>query len=367
MKKLISLLTFVILVLAGCGAATDTSSEAETNPCETGESKIGMVTDTGGINDKSFNQGTWEGIQDYCAETGVGATYIQSTDSSQYATNIETLAQSNEVVVAAGYYFETAIYDAAIAYPDVDFIIIDAEPVNSATGEVATLDNVQSFLFEEQEAGYLVGYIAAKTSTTGHIGFIGGNPVPAVQKFGYGYIAGAQAANPEVIVEYGYANTFSDSNTTKTMAESQIALGVDVIFTAAGGANNGVVEATKTATLENPDAPVWAIGVDRDMYDDGLYTDANGEEKSVILTSAVKHVGAAAYSGITDHFNGTFEGGVSVLGYEDGGAGLPETNPNVDDALINEAVEAFESEESVPTTADEVNAMLTTATVNGNL
>ncbi len=362
MKKLLSLLTFAILVLAGCGSSSDT---ANSNACETGESKIGMVTDTGGINDKSFNQGTWEGIEKYCEETGTGATYIQSNDESEYATNIETLASSNEVVVAAGYYFENAIYDAAVAHPDVDFIIIDAEPVNSETKEVESLDNIHAFLFEEQEAGYLTGYIAAKTSETGRIGFVGGIPVPAVQKFGYGYIAGAQAANPDIIIDYNYANTFTDSTVSKTMAQTFIANGADVIFTAAGGANDGVVQATKESTLAG--TPVWTIGVDRDMYDDGLYEDAEGNEKSVILTSAVKHVGTAAYDGVKDHFDGTFEGGTSTLGYADGGAGIPDTNPNLEDSVVTEAIDSFESATNIPTTADETSAIITSATVNGDL
>ncbi len=360
MKKLLALLSISAITLAGCGAST----VENVDPCTQYDSKIGMVTDTGGINDKSFNQGTYEGIQQYCEEFEVGAKFIESTDSSQYAANIEALASENEVVVAAGYYFESAIYDSAIAHPDVDFIIIDAEPFNSETEEYETLDNVQSYLFKEHEAGFLAGYVAGKTTQTNHIGFVGGEQVPAVQRFGYGYIAGAQAANPEIVVEYTYANTFTDEAIAKTTADTQITQGADVIFTAAGGANGGVVEAARTSTVDAGNT-VWAVGVDIDMYDDGIYQDADGNEKSVILTSAVKHVGLASYEGIKAHFEDNFVGGTTVLGVNDEGAGLPETNPNVDDAIIDEAFAAFDAYGDIPQDADAVKEL--GVTINGNL
>ncbi len=349
MKKILSLMLMMVLVLAGCGSSTDSES-AES---------IGFVSDTGGVNDKSFNQGTWEGIKAYGEENGIETGYIETKDESQIENNLNASASSNDVVVAAGFTFANPIYNVAKTNPDTDFILIDAEPTN-ADGEVEELDNVHSYLFNEQEAGYLVGYIAGKTTETDKVGFIGGMQSPPVQKFGYGYVLGAQAANPDVTVEYNYTGSFTDVALGKTTANAMYSKGVDVIFSAAGGVNTGVIEASKEQILDK-DNPVWMIGVDRDMYEDGVYNDAGD---SLMLTSAVKEVGVAATTGLEDHFSGNFSAGTTVLSYADGGLGLPEENPNLDDSLVEEAKSALEGASDIATTKEELDEQLT-VTVNG--
>ncbi len=347
MKKILSALVVMILVLAGC-----TSSTKDVSACDSNPQTIGLVTDTGGVNDKSFNQGTWEGVEEFCKESGEGAGLIQSKDSSEYESNLSIMSNTSKVVVAPGFNFEQPIYNVAKANPDTNYILIDGTP-KDANGKEVILDNVHSFIFKEQEAGYLSGYIAGKTTKTNHIGFIGGEAIPPVQKFGYGYILGAQDANPDVEVEYSYANTFADAVKGKSIADTFVAKGVDIIFTSAGGTNSGgVVESVVAATEAGKDIKV--IGVDRDMYEDGLYTDKAGEQKSVILTSAIKNVGQAAKTGLAENFNNSFKSGITVLGAKEDGVGVPEINPNItDDNLVKEAHEQLAKHGDVPDKVDE--------------
>ncbi len=347
MKKILSLMLMMVFVLAGCGSS-DSEGSVES---------IGFVSDTGGINDKSFNQGTWEGIEAYGEENDIKTTYIETKDASQIEQNLSASAAENEVVVAAGFTFATPVYNIAQANPDTDFIIIDAEPTDDA-GEVQELDNVHAYLFNEQEAGYLVGYIAGKTTKTNKVGFIGGMQSPPVQKFGYGFVAGAQAANPDVTVAYNYTGSFTDVGVGKTTAQTMYSKGADIIFGAAGGVNTGIIEAAKDQISSGNE--VWMIGVDRDMYEDGIYDG----DKSLMLTSGMKMVDVAAKEGLEAHFNGEFTSGSTVLGYADDGVGLPEENPNLDQSVVDEALDALESADNIPASKDELDEILE-VTING--
>ncbi len=367
MKKLLSTLSIAVLALTGCSTTQATNENA--GACENAEAKIGFVTDIGGINDKSFNQGTWEGIEDYCASSGIGATYIETTDSSQVNTNLTQMSETEgiEVVVGSGYTFAADMYDVAKSHPDVDYVLIDAEPTNPETNSVEPLDNVTSYLFKEQEAGFLVGYIAGKSTQTNRVGFIGGQEIPPVQKFGWGYVQGVNAANPQATVDYQYAGTFEDATVGNTIAETMISQGSDIIFSSAGATNDGIVKAAidhRTAGEE-----ISVIGVDRDMFDDGIYEGTPGSEdaKSVILTSAVKKVGTAAKEGIASHFDGNFAGAkTTVLGLSDGGVGVPEVNPNLEDAVVTEAKDALANFGEVSVDKEEIASKLE-ITINGNL
>ncbi len=347
MKKILALTAVMVLVLAGCG-----SSDSSDN----GKS-IGFVSDTGGINDKSFNQGTWEGIKKYADENGVDASYIETKEASQYEQNLNASAADHDVVVAAGFTFAAPIYNAATANPDTDFILIDAEPTD-ANGDVQELDNVHSYLFSEQEAGYLVGYVAGKQTKTDKVGFIGGMQSPPVQKFGYGYIQGVQAANPDASVEFNYVGSFDDVAKGKTVAATMYSKGVDIIFGAAGGVNTGIIEAAKEEVSKGNED--WFIGVDRDMYDDGKYDG----DKSLVLTSAVKNVGKAAEEGVTAHYDGSFEKGTTTLTFKDGGVGLPDENPNLDESVVEEAKSSLEKAGDIAETKEDLDKNLE-ITVNG--
>ncbi len=365
MKKLMAMLSVAVLALTGCATTTGTSEFA--GACDENDPVIGFVTDTGGIDDKSFNQGTWEGIEEYCANNGVGATYVESTDSAQVKSNLEqmTATEGIEIVVGSGFNFANDMYEVAKENPDTDYVIIDAEPTNPETGEVEPLDNVASFLFNEQEAGYLVGYVAGTMTESNRVGFIGGQEIPPVQKFGWGFVQGVNDANPEATVDYQYAGTFTDATVGNTIAETMIKQGSDIIFASAGGTNDGIVKAGIDNTVNG--TPTYIIGVDRDMYEDGLYTDSEGTEKSVILTSAIKMVGHAAYEGIDGHFNGSFPGGeTTTLGLTDEGVGMPAENPNLEDSVVTEANDALTSKGEVSVDKDAINEELSIS-VNGKL
>ena len=362
MKKIIGIFSVFLLIIgiSGCGANTNKKAA-----CGAGDPQVVMVTDTGGIDDKSFNQGTWEGIQQACSELGVGGTYIQSTNESEMEGNLRRAAQEGKIVVAVGFSFEKVIAKVAKEFPDVKFVAIDCQPTDEA-GNPVSLPNVFSYFFKEAEAGYLVGYIAGKKTATNHVGYVGGIKNPPVQQFGYGFIQGVQAANPNAIVEYQYADSFTDVNKGQQIANSMIASGADIIFTAAGGVNNGVVEAAITQTKSNPSQPISVIGVDRDMYQDGVYDG----DKSVILTSAVKNTGKAAFSAIQTLKDGQTPPSVSYLNVNDGYVGLPDNNPNLanDKSLINDARVSLQHAIDTSSLATDKDAVASniTITINGD-
>lgn len=338
MKKIVALISVFILFLTGCGAS-DNNSDA----------KIGFVTDTGGINDKSFNQGTWEGIKEFAEENNMSASYTETADQALLEQNLKAAADQNDVVVAAGFNHANPLYEVATADSETKFILIDSIPQQAGAEEPATLENVQSYIFKEEEAGYLVGYIAGLETKTNIVGFIGGMKVPAVERFGYGYIQGVAAANPNAKILYNYTGDFSNVSLGKTTANTMYSQGADIIFSAAGGVNAGVVQSAIEHVQK--DEEVWVIGVDKDMYEDGIYEDG----KSIILTSAVKKVDEAAKAGLTLFKEGKINGEVETLGFSDDAVGLPAENPNLTPEIEKEAKTALENVEQIYTSAEEIN------------
>lgn len=364
MKKLISILSVITIVLTGCASANPSK---DTSKCKDYDAKIGFVTDAGGIDDKSFNQGTWEGISSFCESNQVGATYIETKDSSQLKSNLELMSTTDgiEVVVASGFVFANDMYTVAKENPDMDYILIDSEPINPETGKEEKLDNVMSYYFNEQEVGYLVGYIAGKETKTNRVGFIGGLEIPPVKRFGYGYVQGVNDANPNATVDYLYSGSFNDANVGNQSANTMINQGSDIIFMSAGMTNDGIVKAAIDSSIKGNKVSV--IGVDRDMYEDGLYAGNDGEETSVVLTSALKIVGEAAKDGLSKHFDNKFEGGkTTVLGYAENGVGIPAENPNLNEDIVKEAKKALEAKSQIEVEKSKFESSLKIS-VNGKL
>ena len=343
---------------------------AKTEETEEKGIKVGMATDSGTIDDKSFNQGTWEGVLEYKEDNpSAEVQYLMPTGETtqDYLEAIDNLAMTGvEVMVLPGFKFEEALGVAQEKHPEIKFVAIDAEPLVGADAEGNSVyevaDNTVSIFFAEQQASFLAGIATALETETNKVAFLGGMEVPAVQKLGWGFVAGIAYANANLgteveVTDYIYQGTFTDLDAGKAIAAGMYDKGVDVVFAAAGGVGVGAINETKTRAESGSE--VFIVGVDVDQYDEGLLTDGS----SVILTSAMKYLGRAAYDQINAYANGEFEGGRTILmDVNANGVGLPGVNPNLSDATVKEVNEVAEmikaGEIEVPNTKDNLISFL---------
>ncbi|TFB23154.1 BMP family ABC transporter substrate-binding protein [Filobacillus milosensis] len=321
MKKLNLLLTMLLtltVILSACGTNGD-SSEGQKD-CEPDSSaiKAGIVTDEGGVDDKSFNQSAWEGLkaygEEYCLDKDEMYGYAQSNQDSEYESNLTRLTQQDyELIFGIGFKLKDAVQTVASQNPDTKYALVD---------DVAEGDNVASVTFKEHQGSFLVGVAAALKSETGKVGFVGGIDSPLINKFEAGYVAGVKSVDPSIEVDVRYAESFSDAGKGRQIAKSMYDSNVDVIYHAAGGAGNGVFTEAKDIKAGDSEANVWVIGVDRDQYEEGSVDDSN-----VTLTSMVKRVDVAVQDVIKRTIEGNFPGGeVLEYGLADGGISVADTN-----------------------------------------
>ncbi|MBF0710735.1 MULTISPECIES: BMP family protein [unclassified Gemella] len=361
---------FSFLAVALSAALTVTGFTAATPAFANDSLKVGVVTDEGGAKDKSFNQSNVEAVEAWVkSNNGKALQAIETKSHDKIAPNLETASKVSDVVSIAGFYFEKELPAVADKYKDKKYILLDA---------VVDKENVSSVTFQENETAYLAGYAAALQSKTGKLGFVGGAKIPAVEKFGIGFVEGAKAANKDIEIFYQYSGSFTDAAKGKTLAATMYDQGADIIFAAAGGTGTGVIkEAQERATndLKSGDIKHWVVGVDKDQYEEGLFKakdkDGKDVEKSVILTSAVKRIDVAVTKVLDEIKSGSFKGGESnaqVLSIKDNGVGLPEKNPNLTEETtkkVNEVVEELKSGKvKLATKADEVKDK---SKVNGEL
>ena len=336
-KKLAALSLSVVMsasMLVGCG----TTSTEESSPAA--DIKIGMVADLGGINDESFNQSAWEGLQQAEKDFGIEIKVIESKQASEYLTNMESLIDEDvDMVIGVGYTMKEDIQKQAENYPDKQFVLID-ETYDTIP------ENVTPILFRENEAAYLTGLIAGKMTKTNDLGFIGGIQTPVVSRFEYGYKAGVNAANDKANVNVQYAGTFSDAAKGKSIANQMYGNGSDIILSAAGGTGLGAIESAKEQNK-------YAIGVDRDQSD---------LAPENVLTSALKKVNVGVYNTVKELVEGKLTGGEEkVYGLKEDGVGIPESTKNLvpQDIIdyVNSMIEKVKSGEiKVPATEAEFNA-----------
>ena len=329
-KKMIALALASIMSigLMGCGSKSGVSESSL---------KVGMVTDAGTIDDKSFNQGTWEGILKAKDELGIDNNYLKpaGTTESDYMKEIGNLYDTGyKFIAGAGFKLESAIFKSQEKYSDAKFVLIDGVPNNGKSGDERVEkvgDNSVAVLFAEQEAGFLVGVASAAQLKEGNLGFIGGMELPAVQKFNWGFQQGVKYANdnlgtnmvlnPENVV---YQGTFDNVAAGQQLAATMYDNGVKAIFTAAGGVGVGAINEAKARAKSGEE--VWIIGVDVDQYEDGIYE----EGKSIILTSAMKKIDSAIFDIIKDELDGNFPGGQTLtFDIQNNGVGIPNENPNL--------------------------------------
>lgn len=351
-KRKFGLAMSLVLVagLAACGSDDKDSSDAGDKPAagndgEKSEFSIAMVTDVGGIDDKSFNQSAWKGVREFGEDQGWekatgGYDYLQSTDPADYTTNLNNLARRDfSVIFGVGFLMEDAIADIAAQQKDTEFAIIDG---------VVDAPNVTSVLFKDQEGGYLAGVAAALMTKSDKIGFIGGMDIPVIERFEAGFLEGVKAVNPEIKVDAKYVGAFDKAELGKAEAGRMYSSGVDIIFHAAGGTGNGVFSEAKERKQADKDAYVWVIGVDSDQYEEGKVGDDN-----VTLTSSLKRVDVAVKDIADLSMAGNFPGGeTKVYGLHDDGVGLADSRgaipQDVSDQIDEYAQKIADGEIEVP-------------------
>ena len=294
-----------------------------------GSVSIGFVADTGGIDDKSFNQGTWEGVKDFARENGLKegreVKCLQSTAEADYVPNLSALAdQGMNLIIATGFTFNGALVEVAPLYPDQKFLIIDSI-VKDKNGQL--VPNVANAVFAEHEGSFLAGVAAGLKARAEHkdiVGFVGGMKFPLVQKFEAGYEQGVRAVAPGCKVLVDYAGEFNNPGKGQALASKQYGQGAYIIYQAAGSTGNGVVKEARERSQRGDLR--WVIGTDKDHYQDGVY----GAGKSAVLTSMLKRAGKAAHDAAVLARDGKFPGGqVLVFNLRNKGVGLPESNPNL--------------------------------------
>ncbi|HKL85382.1 MAG TPA: BMP family ABC transporter substrate-binding protein [Treponemataceae bacterium] len=339
-----AVLTASLVLLAPLVIMTSCAKKKEVKA----EMLVGMVTDAGTIDDKSFNQGTWEGILRAGKELGVKTKYLKPTGTTEadYVKEIANLHDAGyKFIVTPGFKFETALFVTQDKYPETKFVIIDGSPNNGAfddTRKEKVGPNTVAVFFAEEQSGFLAGVAAAVELKSGEFGYIGGMEIPAVQKFNWGFQQAIAYANanlgtnitlkPENII---YQGSFDNVAAGQQLAAQMFDRGVKAIFCAAGGVGVGAINEAKARAKDG----VWIIGVDSDQYAQGIYAG----EKSIILTSAMKAVDVAAYDLIKAAKEGKFPGGQTLIfSALNDGVGIPPVNPNLSAATIKTTAEVTE-------------------------
>jgi len=328
-------LVVLAVLLAGCGGddSSSTTSAAAgggaTTSAPTGKAiKVGLVTDIGGLNDRSFNHLAYVGLQRAQKDLGVDGRAVTSKANSDYVPNLSALARQNyDLVIAVGFLMADAIDTVAKRYPDTKFAIIDYPWEALKTKP----KNVEGLIFKQEQGGYLAGYLAGliqkeqgvpRTSPGDVVASVGGQKIPPVESYIVGFQAGAKAADPGVKTLNQYSNDFVDQAKCKEIALNQIAAGADAIIQVAGGCGLGALDAAR-------EKGVWGIGADADQSYLGPY----------ILTSALKKVDVSVFDAAKSVQDGSFAGGKSVVfDVKNGGIGIGKISSEVPKALVDKVM-----------------------------
>ncbi|WP_047981214.1 BMP family lipoprotein [Ornithinibacillus contaminans] len=363
MKKLSFLLVLILglgLFLAACGTSDDEEGNNADND-STGSDEaasdfsVGMVTDIGGVDDKSFNQSAWEGLKAFGSQHGFtegeGYGYAQSNAREEYIPNLNRMVRDGyDLIYGIGFELKEDITTVAGQNPDTKFALVD---------DILEAPNGVSITFKEHQGSFLVGVAAALKTKTNKLGFVGGVNSPLINKFEAGFIAGAKSVNPDIEVDVQYAESFADAAKGKLIAANMYDNGVDVIYHASGATGNGVFNQAKDIKQNDPEREIWVIGVDRDQYEEGQAGDYN-----VTLTSMVKRVDVAVEQVATLAMNDEFPGGEQLeFGIEEDGIAVATTNT---EAMTEEIVAEVNSwqekilngDVEVPQTHEELEAFV---------
>lgn len=330
--RILGLLLATALCLSGCGGngdeikllrewSVDQDDHAKAVENTAIKRRVGMVTDIGGVNDQGFNQSAWDGLYMLHEKTGAMVKYLESDGEESFEPNFTTLAENGYALCwGVGYSCADAILKVAEQYPNINFAIID-------NAFEQTPPNMSGIVFRAQEASFIVGYIAAKVTKTGKVGYIGGIEGEILDQFQYGFQAGVEYANlkktAKVKYTVEYVGSFTDMEKGGAIADAMYADGCDVIYAAAGGAGLGVIESAGKNDK-------FVIGVDKDQS----YLD-----KEHVLTSALKKVDAAIYQVSSDFLLGREVGGKTLsFGMTEGAVGIPENHDLYPDEVYDAAL-----------------------------
>jgi basic membrane protein A len=313
------------LTLAACGssksstssgggsgsAGASSSSSSSASSTSAGNFKVGLVTDIGGLNDHGFNHLAYVGLTRAEQQLGIKGRVLTSSSGADYLPNLTTLAQQGyNLIIPVGFLMADATDAVAKQFPNAKFAMVDSD----ATQEKGDPKNIEGLLFEEQQAGYLAGYLAglyAKAHGYKTISSVGGQKIPPVDHYIAGYQAGAKAADPGITTLNGYSQDFTDQTKCKEVALNQIQQGSKVVFQVAGGCGLGALSAAQGAGVQG-------IGVDADQAYLGSY----------ILTSAEKKVDVAVFNAIKADMSGQFAAGGNVINnIGNGGIGYGKIGP----------------------------------------
>ncbi len=317
------------LFLLSCGGKTKAPSVDSDLPT------VRLITEVTGIEDKSYNAAAWRGIVQFYGDTlentvhrGSHYDVVAAQTEDMYIPNLIQVAEEGyDLIIATGFTFADALNQVTPQYPDQNFAIIDVDSVLHP--------NVAGFVYSEEEGSYLVGVAAALQAIEDGIanprfGFIGGVASPTITKFEMGYVQGIRSILPDAEIVDFYANSWSSPDLAKATAKTWYDNGVYCIFSAAGGTGNGTIEQARECRMAGLN--VWAIGVDSDQYEDGIYA----EGASAVLTSMIKRVENSTIKALADIERGTFTGGVIRMSLADGGVDYSKSNPALSPSIIAE-------------------------------
>lgn len=304
-------LVFLALVIGSCFFASSCANfaDARTN-CKT---KVGIVFDIGGKNDRSFNAAAWEGVKRAEKELGICLYDVEPGNPTSIEPAMRAFAEKNfDLVIGVGFAQGPIMQKVALDYPNNKFAIVDGV-IFEADGKTP-LKNVASLVFREHEGSYLVGMIAASKSKTGVLGFLGGMDIPLIHRFETGYEEGARSINPNIKVIDNYVGVtdgaWNNPGKGKELSLAQIEKGADVIFTAAGNSGLGAFDAVEQYGKTGGEANKFVIGVDSNQ---------NGVKPGFVLTSMVKRVDNAVYDVVKEILAGKFNGGFHTFGLDKDG------------------------------------------------
>jgi basic membrane protein A and related proteins len=317
MKRILALVMLLALVFAVTSCATG----GTTTQATTAKYELALITDVGNIDDKSFNESAWNGVMNYAKANSISYAYYRPSEDST-AARVETIgtavSKGAKVIVCPGYLFEEAIFNVQDVYPTVQFLLLDGEPHNADYSVYKTSSNVHCILYKEEQAGYLAGYAVVMDGYR-KMGFLGGMAVPAVVRYGYGFIQGAEAAakelnlaNGAVQIKYWYCGVFAPSDDIKNKMASWYSEGTEIVFACGGGIYLSCVAAAEAAGKK-------VIGVDKDQ----------SFESQTIVTSAMKDLTTSvglALKSIYDNggkWDAANAGKTAILGAAEHCVGLP--------------------------------------------